>query len=169
MSSPLAAAFEHHTWATLRLVEVGRTLSPEVLETPVPGAYGSLLETLRHYISSDSFYLEIIDGGATRHESARELDLDGLYRHADATGRGWQAFLQRPGLDPDTNQHEVDPKDGYTRDAPLGIRLTQALHHGYEHREQCCLALAALGFEPPDLSGWAFGAEAGLVEEVGPG
>ena len=168
MSSPLATAFDHHTWATARLLDACRALPPVQLETPVSGAYGSLIETLRHYISSDSFYLGIIDGGATHHESAREFDPAGLARHAEATGRGWRAFLQRPGLDPDTNQHEVDPRDGYTRDAPLGIRLTQALHHGYEHREQCCLALAALGYEPPDLSGWAFGAATGLVEEVGP-
>lgn len=169
MSSPLAAAFAHHTWATARLLEACRAVPPEQLETSVSGAYGSLIDTLRHYISSDSFYLEIIDGGATQHESARDMGLDGLTRHAEATGRGWQVFLARPDLDPDLMQHEVDPDDGYTRDAPLGIRLTQALHHGFEHREQCCLALAALGFEPPDLSGWAFGAGTGLVEEVAPG
>lgn len=168
MRSPLAVAFEHHTWATLRLLDACRQLTTEALETPVPGAYGSLLETLRHYISSDSFYLPIIDGGATHHESARELDLDGLVRHVEATGHGWQALFVRADLDPDTMQHEVDPKDGYRRDAPLGIRLTQALHHGFEHREQCRLALAALGFEPPDLSGWAFGTATGLVEEVRP-
>lgn len=169
MSSPLATAFEHHTWATLQLIDACRKLPAEALDTPVPGAFGSLLETLRHYINSDSFYLGIIDGGANRQESARRLGLDGLARHAEATGHGWRAFLQRPDLDPDANQHEVDPRDGYTRDAPLGIRLAQALHHGYEHREQCCLALAALGYQPPDLSGWAFGAATGLVEEVGPG
>ncbi len=169
MSSPLLAAFEHHTWATLRLLDACGQLNTEALKTPVPGAYGSLLETLRHYIGSDSFYLEIIDGGATHHESAREFDLAGLARHAEATGRGWQTFLARADLDPDLMQHEVDPDDGYTRDAPLGIRLTQALHHGHEHREQCRLTLAALGIDPPDLSGWAFGAATGLVEEVGPG
>lgn len=168
MTSPLAAAFAHHAWATARLLEACQSVPQDKLETPVPGAFGSLLDTLRHYISSDSFYLEIIDGGASHHESAREFDLAGLARHAEATGRDWQAFLTRPDLDPDVNQHEVDPDDGYTRDAPLGVRLMQALHHGHEHREQCCLALAALGFEPPDLSGWAFGAATGLVQEVGP-
>lgn len=168
MSSPLAAAFAHHTWATARLLDACQSVPQDKLETPVSGAFGSLLDTLRHYINSDSFYLEIIDDGVTRQESARELDLDGLAPYAEATGRGWQAFLARPNLDPDEMQHELDPDDGYTRDAPLGVRLMQALHHGYEHREQCCLALAALGFEPPDLSGWAFGADTGLVVEVGP-
>src|SRR6185295_17403668 len=32
-------------------------LTPEQLETPVPGTYGSILSTLRHFLQGDSFYL----------------------------------------------------------------------------------------------------------------
>lgn len=168
MSSPLAAAFAHHTWASLRLIDACRQLTDSQLNSPVAGGYGSPLSTLQHYLLNDSFYLAVANGGETEVAPEVPMDLDALTALAEETGRGWAALLAQE-LDPDLVRREVDPSDGFTRDAPLGIQLAEQLHHGNEHREQCCLALAALGFEPPDLSGWAFGAEVGLVEEVGPG
>lgn len=167
MNSPLAVAFAHHTWASLRLISACRELSPAQLESPVPGVYGSLLAMLEHYLLNDSFYLSVANGGESRAAPEARMDLDQLGTLAEETGRGWAALLMED-LDPDLIRREVDPTDGFTRDAPLGIQLAEQLHHAHEHREQCRLAFAALGFEPPDLSGWAFGAETGLVEEVGP-
>jgi hypothetical protein len=43
---------------------------------------------------------------------------------------------------------DVDETDGYERDAPVGIRLAQALPHGTGHRSQICTALTSLGLEP---------------------
>src|SRR5262245_25010839 len=37
-----------------------------------------------------------------------------------------------------------------------GRFLTQAVHHGAEHRTHVCSILGAHGLEVPDLSGWAY-------------
>jgi len=50
----LTDAFEHHVWATLRLVDACLPLSPEQLGTAAPGTYGSILDTMRHLVGSDS-------------------------------------------------------------------------------------------------------------------
>jgi uncharacterized damage-inducible protein DinB len=55
--SPLDDAFAHHIWASLRLIDACLTLTPEQLDAPVPGTYGSILETMRHFVGGDSYYL----------------------------------------------------------------------------------------------------------------
>ena len=43
--SLLPDAFGHHVWASLRLLDACLPLTPEQLSTPVPGTYGSILDT----------------------------------------------------------------------------------------------------------------------------
>src|SRR5687767_5051044 len=58
-TSLLSDAFRHHIWATERVLEVCASLTPAQLEEPVPGTYGSIIDTLRHVVQADSFYLTI--------------------------------------------------------------------------------------------------------------
>ena len=44
-------------WATERLLDACTALTPEQLNTPAPGTYGSILATLRHLVEADSWYL----------------------------------------------------------------------------------------------------------------
>ena len=43
------------------------------------------------------------------------------------------------------------------RDATIGIRLAQVLHHGSDHRSQISTALTTLGHAPPEFDVWAYG------------
>ncbi|MCY7419541.1 MAG: hypothetical protein LH650_13840, partial [Chloroflexi bacterium] len=45
----LRDAFGHHVWATLTLLDACARLTPEQLATTVPGTYGRILATLRHF------------------------------------------------------------------------------------------------------------------------
>jgi uncharacterized damage-inducible protein DinB len=60
---------------------------------------------------------------------------------------------------------EVDEKDGFERDAPVGVRLAQALHHGTDHRSQICTALTSIGVEPPAIDVWDYGLANGRVAD----
>ena len=71
-------------------------------------------------------------------------------------------------LDPDAVITEVDDDDGYQKQAPIGIRFAQALHHGTDHRSQICTAITTLGVEPPGIDVWDFGLDDGRVVEVPP-
>jgi len=78
----------------------------------------------------------------------------------------WSQILSGD-LDPQTIVEEVDD-DGYRRQAPIGIRLAQAIHHGTDHRSQVCTGLTALGVKPPDIDVWDYALETGRSTEVLP-
>lgn len=163
--SLLDDAFAHHVWATLRLLDVCAALTPEQLETAVPGTYGSILETLRHLVGADSWYLFSITGDRARRIDEDRMDLPELRSAIEADGTAWAALLARD-LDPGEVVKDVDEEDGFERGATIGIRLAQALHHGTDHRSQICTALTALGVEPPAIDVWDFGLHAGRVVET---
>ncbi len=165
--SLLADAFAHHVWATLRLIDVCIKLSPEQRATPVPGTYGSIDDTMRHLVGGDSWYLFDITGDRDRRIEEARLDFSELRAAMEADGTAWTRLLSQ-GPDPDAMIREVDETDGFMRDAPYGIRLAQALHHGTDHRSQICTALTSLGIEPPSIDVWDFGLAAGRSVDLPP-
>jgi uncharacterized damage-inducible protein DinB len=163
----LGDAFAHHVWATLRVIDTCLALSPEQLGTAVPGTYGSILETARHLVGSDSWYLFTMTGERTGLIDEDHMGLPELRAAMEGHDAAWSR-LQAQDLDPDAVLGEVDDDDGYQKHAPIGIRLAQALHHGTDHRSQICTALTTLGVEPPAIDVWDFGLDDGRVVEVPP-
>jgi len=160
-------AFAHHVWATLRLVDTCLELSPQQLETDVPGTYGSILDTLRHLIGSDAWDLFVASGDRASLIREDKVQLPELRAAMESHGPGWSRLLAQD-LDPDAVLDEVDPNDGYERHIAMGIQLAQVLHHGTDHRSQICTALTALGVEPPTIDVLEFGTQVGRVVEVTP-
>ena len=168
MSRPaLADAFAHHVWATLRLIDACHALDPELIETAVPGTYGSILGTARHLVGSDGWYLFTFSGDRSDLIDEDGMALVELRATMAMHDRRWARILAQD-LDPDTVLIEVDEDDGYEKQATVGIRFAQALHHGTDHRSQICTALTSLGIEPPSIDAWSFGLDSGSVVEVLP-
>ena len=88
MPSILSDAFAHHAWANDRILEACEPLTPEQLATPTVGTFGPILDTLRHLIGSDNWYLWVITEG--RHEEfPEETRRDrGAQGRRQAVGRG---------------------------------------------------------------------------------
>jgi uncharacterized damage-inducible protein DinB len=164
--SPMRDAFAHHVWATVRLIDACAALDDRQLETTVPGTYGSIAATLRHLVGSDSWYLFDLTGDPVWRIDEKSMGLDELRAAVETDGPAWQAFLEAT-TDPDAIVREVDQTDGFERDATVGLRLAQALHHGTDHRSQICTALTTLGVEPPWIDVWAVGEDDGRVVNVG--
>ncbi len=162
--SLLEDAFGHHVWATLRLIDSCLALSPQQLETTVPGTYGSILETQRHIVGADAFYLYVLSGERTPVIDEDHMDLPELRGATVGHGAAWSSLLGSE-LDP-TAVLVRRRDDGSETHAPIGIRLAQALHHGTDHRSQICTALTTLGVEPPAIDVWDFGLHDGRVVEI---
>lgn len=162
--SIIADAFDHHVWATLKLIDACVPLTDEQLATTVPGTYGSILDTMRHLVGADAQYLWLLSGGRVSEIEEDALSLADLRPVMEANGPVWDAVLARD-LDPDAIVARTRD-DGTDSLAPLGIRLAQAIHHGTDHRSQVCTALTSLGIEPPAIDAWDFADQGGRLSVV---
>jgi uncharacterized damage-inducible protein DinB len=166
MTGPLDDAFNHHVWASLRVLDACATLAPEQLQTSVPGTYGTILDTVRHLVGSDRWYLFIMTGGAVPQIDEDHMDLDELRSAMTENQEHWTSLLaedRAPDLD---IVRRLD--DGSESHAPMGIRLAQVVHHGTDHRSQICTGLTTLGIEPPLIDVWDYGEEIGRTHQVPP-
>lgn len=162
--SILEDAFAHHVWATVRTLDACLTLSPEQLDTTVPGTYGSILATARHLVGADSWYLFDLTGDPSFRIEDEGMNLEELKAAIERNGPAWSQLLAT-NPDPDADVVEMGD-DAAEFHATMGIRLAQALHHGTDHRSQICTALTTLGVEPPAIDVWDFGGQAGRVFDV---
>jgi uncharacterized damage-inducible protein DinB len=164
--SMLEDPFAHHVWATLRLLEACRALTPTQLASAVPGTYGSIIDTLRHLVRADRGYLVALTGGDVPILDQDDMDLDALRAAMDIDGKAWVTLLAR---DPDPDAIVVRRRaDGSELHVPTGILLTQAVHHGTDHRSQVCTALTALDVSPPEIDAWSLAAQQDRLLEVPP-
>ena len=182
MNESLLYLSRHNVWATKTLLDVCRTLTPEQLTAPATAAYGSIIETFNHLITSDGGYLESLGGPLTTwvaavrrelekyqdpwtNQEAREqvVDLDELARLVEETERLWDSFFANEEFDPE----RVSLLDLGTYECPAGIVMAQVFHHGSLHREQICAMLTGLGIEPPDVQPWGFADATGMSRFFG--
>jgi uncharacterized damage-inducible protein DinB len=161
--SMLRDAFDHHVWATLRLLDACRSLTGQQLETAAQGTYGSIIQTARHLVATDTWYLHRLTGRAHIDEEDG-LDIAQLREVMEGNGAAWSELL-KTDLDPDAVV-VVKVDDGSEFHAALGIRLAQVIHHGTDHRSQICTGLTTLGVEPPGIDVWDFGEQVGRTEEI---
>jgi uncharacterized damage-inducible protein DinB len=160
--TPLLRRFlGHHLWATERLLEHCRSLSPQQLALTAPGTYGSIVDTLDHLVSSDRSYLS----GVTGRGRTPALDAGGpgpLLEHVSRQRDGWLAYLDSaPDLDA-----LVQRRSGAY---PAWVVVLQAIHHGNDHRTHVGTVLLSHGLEAPEIDVWAYGiAEDKLQFPLGP-
>lgn len=165
-TSPLRHGFDHHVWATLRVIDACAALSPEQLASPVPGIYGGVLDTMRHIVGADASYLHRLTAGRVARIDEETMDLAQLRSEMEGHLEEWHAVLD---ADPDPDETIVARyEDGSETHAVVGIRLAQAMHHGTDHRSQICTALTTMGFVPPEIDVWDYGETAGVVHETEP-
>ena len=162
MNESLREPLRHSAWATRRLLAFCRDLDEDQLAATAPGAFGSLLATLRHTVTSEGGYREALTGALPdwgwRPDESPGLDV--LVERAEDSARFWESFLERP-FDPDRVCTRQGPRG--IQEATAGVVLTQVLVHACEHRGQACSIITALGKEPPDLQAWAYAREVGLA------
>ena len=151
----LATLFSHHLWANLRLLERCAELTDEQLKATVPGAYGSIYDTLQHIVKAEqSYFSRISTGQLYNHpQDAPPMTIAEMIEAVRTTGTGlieWAPQVQ-------TNDTiTLNWKDDTPREVPKAIILTPAIYHATEHRAQNMAILTELGIESPDLQSWQY-------------
>ncbi len=110
------------------------------------------------------FYLDVLRGGEPEPFDKPRSDIATLRAVMTAHDRSWQELVAGD-LDPAADVVEYEA-NGWETHAPLGIRLSQALYHGTDHRSQVCTALTSLGIEPPPIEAWDVAREDGRVYSI---
>jgi uncharacterized damage-inducible protein DinB len=157
-ASLLDDAIAHHVWATGVLIDTCGDLTTDQLAKPVPGTYGSILDTFRHLVGTDAWYLTFFRDEPQRIEENSESDLVELRTAITSNGKDWMELLAS-GLDGEADV--VEHGEGWDFHSPTGFRLAQVIQHGTDHRSQICTALSSLGVEPPPIDLWAYGEATG--------
>lgn len=158
-TSLLADAFAHNTWASRQILDACLSLSHDQLATNVPGTYGTVIDTLRHLVQADTWYLFILTDGAVPDIDESTMTVAELRAENERNVGRWTEYLAQD-LDPDTwvvQSHD----DGTKERSALGVRLAQVVHHGSDHRSQVATALTILGITPPDIDVWAWASTVG--------
>jgi uncharacterized damage-inducible protein DinB len=157
MNDGLVDIFRYNAWANRELLAACRDLTDEQLNASVVGTYGSIIDTLRHYIASEAGYQARLMGEEPSwdRQAGDAPDIAELAaRHEELAAR-WVRFLETP-FDAE-RVFVIRWHDGIDRDVPAGVVLTQAVIHAHEHRSQICTILTTIGITPPDYGG-GFGA-----------
>ncbi len=163
MDELLLEAFRHNSWATKRLLEFCRELTPAQLTATAPGTYGTIIATLNHVVFANVNYLprSRIERPEWSRGERDVTDLDRLEAMVDETAVLWERYLADP-----LDAREPLSLNGGAYEAESFVPVIQALHHGNSHREQICSIITALGLEPPDLQVWTYAEATGHSREV---
>ncbi len=158
---PLSEAFQHHTWATEKLIRHLRGLPAPALTATAAGVYGEVLPTLSHLLQADGRFLQYLEGTPPpRSGPDPTRDLADLADQVRDQAVRWRIVLS--GI------RELDvtiPARGDRPEMPHATNLLigQALHHGNDHRTQICTVLSVNGYEVPILDVWAYWRERRLA------
>ena len=164
MESFVTKLYEHNRWANLLLLDACKNLSEAQLDAPqVEGTYGSIRQTLLHLAFAEGRYVWRLKG-APDPEPPREESgfpgFDDLRARLEESGQALiEAARSTPGDMPISAS--FGGKDySYVAD----LVKVQAINHGTEHRAQVSTLLTQLGIKPPEMDGWSFGYEGGLMK-----
>ncbi len=160
----LRDAFGHERWANEALLAFCGDLTLEQLRATTAGAYGTLIDTIRHHLDAAAWYQHRLGlerlGWEERDEHTE--DVAELQRRAAEVGDRWERVFEEP-FDPervvDTEPDVVPPEH-----IRAGVYLAQVFNHGSEHRDQVCTIISTLGMQPPELDVWAYAYATGRVE-----
>jgi uncharacterized damage-inducible protein DinB len=161
MNDGLIDAFRHNAWASRKLLAICQELNEDQLQSTVSGTFGSINATLWHYISSEAGYYARLSGDEPDWDRRAEQapSIRDLIRCNDDLESRWMRLLATP-FDSE-RLHVVKWIRDEVRDVPAGVILTQAIHHGSEHRSQIATILTQLGIATPYWGLWEFAEETG--------
>jgi uncharacterized damage-inducible protein DinB len=151
MSDVLVQALRYNRWANLELLDMCSTLSQEQLELSSPGTYGTIAATWQHLLAAEQRYLRRLVG--FQPQITENDEFPGLAALREHAARSGDALINAVGrFDP-----EDTTSDGQAGGVKQWLIMTQAIHHGNDHRTQICTILGQNGISYGGLDVWAFG------------
>ena len=157
-SDPLTILLGHNHWATRRVLDLCRRLSPAQFQQRFDIGPGSLHDTLVHLVDCMRWWADDVRDRPRRGTLApqgRALSVDDVSRLLDEAHAELAALVEASDGHLGDHVHTTlggDKRFTFTR----GVALTHALVHGTHHRAQCLnmlrrLSVPGLSDRLPDL------------------
>ena len=149
-----AEALGYNRWATLQLLDACSPLTDEQLQLTSPGTYGTIAATLQHMLSAEQRYVKRL--GGTEQRLTEKAAFPGVVELKEHAARSGDELVEVASRLSDRDTTMVKYHDG--TDIPLSVWtiVTQAIHHGNDHRTQVCTILGQEGIEV-DIDVWGYG------------
>jgi len=163
MATVFEELYRHNLWANLCLLDVCEKLSDDQLDANAPGTYGRIRDTLVHLVGAEQYYVALLTG---EHPERQLRPGDAFPGIVDLRERaGWSgerliALAER--VDP--HQTLRGTRQGRAYAMPVAVPVIQAINHATEHRAHVITILSQLGVSWPEIDGWQYGEEAGLIK-----
>src|SRR5216683_7994975 len=152
---------QHDNWATEKLIERCRKLTPEQLELTTPGTYGTIRATLQHIVSADEGYLVRITGTTLHEAPFRGNDpatLDDIATHLGHVKTAVARLFSGPQLDAERviTDTPLRAQGGPRIEMSTWVPAAQLIYHGVDHRSQIDTILSVHDLETIDLQVWPY-------------
>lgn len=150
----LIELFHYNQWANQELMAICMKLDDDVITAGIPGAYGSIRDTLAHILKAQAGFLKRIHGGSPEPTFKWE-DKPSLAEMAQYEAKLSAELLDTLHRVPVTqNVHEEG--DGWTFDYQARLIFMSVVYHGIAHRVDITTSLSGRGVELPELDVWGY-------------
>lgn len=150
----LVEFIRYNNWANQQVLAACKNLSESQLTGMMPGAYGSIRDTLRHILRAEADYINRMTG--TRPQPPFKWE-DGpsvaeMAAFAAQVGEALMETVQR--VRPTDPVYEEE--DGQKIHYQARFLFIQLIDHGIEHRTNITTILNSRQQSPPEVDGWAY-------------
>jgi uncharacterized damage-inducible protein DinB len=144
----------YNNWANQQVLQACQNLSEDQLAAMIPGAYGTIRDTLEHIIRGETFYLTLLTGSHPQplFEWEPRPGLAEMTAYATQVGEALVDMAQRI-LPTDQVTEEDGGKQFHYQALAVFIQI---INHGVEHRTNITTILNQGLQTPPKVDGWGY-------------
>ena len=144
----------YNNWANQRLLQACQNLSEDQLATMIPGAYGTIRDTLEHVFRAEAHYVSLLTGSYPQPPFKWETrpSLAEITTYATQVGKALVDMAQRTR----PTDRVVEEDDGQHFHYQALVVFIQIINHGIEHRTNITTILNQGLQTPPDVDGWGY-------------
>lgn len=144
----------YNNWANQQVLQACQNLSEDQLAAMIPGAYGTIRDTLAHIIRAEAGYIRLLTGSRPEPPFQWQATpgVADLTSYAAQVGKALVDVAQRIiPTDP-----VVEEEDGQQYHYQALAVFIQIINHGIEHRTNITTVLNQGPQKPPDVDGWGY-------------
>lgn len=150
----LAELIRYNNWANQQVLEACQNIDEELLDTEIPGAYGSIRDTLVHIFRAEAGYVRLMGVKRPQPPFQRE-DQPSIAEITDYAAQVGQALLDTVNRVPLTFPISEEWQGQQLHYNALLVFI-QTINHGIEHRTNITTILNQEQLAPPAVDGWAY-------------